>query len=148
MSNVSRAGGTDPNNATSKTTFGLSMESQAQISDNAKVASSVDGEVLNIYRLVPSAADNDQNWDNSPASGELIVAARTSGDARIVAASRELDFTEISSAPADDVTTANASAYRNEKLYSVIEIERGRHDLQRGVLDGIVSVGNIRPSEA
>lgn len=147
MSNVSNAGGSEPNNATSKTTFGLSMESHAQISDNTKIAASLEGEILNVYRLVPIAAADDPNWDNSPASGEVIVAARTAGDARIVATSRELDFTEVSSAPAEGVTTSNASAYRNEKLYSVVEIEQRRSDLKRGVLEGTVSVGNIKPTE-
>ena len=59
-------------------------------------------------------------------------------EARIVAAGRELDFMEVDAAPAEDVTTANASAFRDDKLYSVIEIDRGRGDLRRGVLEGTV----------
>ena len=74
-----------------------------------------------------------------------MVAARTSGDARIVAAGRELDFMEVDAAPADDVTTFNASAFRDDKLYTVIEIESGRTDLTRGVIVGDISVDNIRP---
>lgn len=38
-------------------------------------------------------------------------------------------------------------AFRNDKLYSVIEIEHGRSDLQRGVLEGEIGVGNIRPTQ-
>jgi hypothetical protein len=54
---------------------------------------------------------------------------------------------EIDSAPADDVTTINASAFRDDKLYTVIEIETDRTDLQRGVIAGNISVDNIRPTE-
>jgi hypothetical protein len=53
----------------------------------------------------------------------VIVAARTTGDARVFAAGRELDVTEIDSAPADDVTTINASAFRDDKLYTVIQLD-------------------------
>jgi hypothetical protein len=42
---------------------------------------------------------------------------------------------EVDSAPADDVTTVNANAFRDEKLYKVIEIKTARTDLQRGVLE-------------
>jgi hypothetical protein len=77
----------------------------------------------------------------------VVVAARTAGDARIVAAGRELDFMEVDAAPAEHVTTSNASAFRNEKLYTVIEVAHGRSDLQRGILEGTVSVSNLRPVE-
>ena len=146
MSNVVKTAGTEPNNATSSSTFGQSMESQAQISDAARTASGTIGDApLNVYRLVAIAALDDPRWANSPYQGEVIVAARTSGDARIVAAGRELDFMEVDSAPADDVTTAGASAFRSDLLYTVIEMDRGRTDLQRGVLQGDVSVATIRP---
>jgi hypothetical protein len=69
------------------------------------------------------------------------------GDARIVASGRELDFMDIDAAPADDVTTVNASAFRSEKLYTVIEVESGRTDLERGVLEGDISVATIKPSQ-
>lgn len=147
MSNVVTTNGTEPNNATSDTTFGQSVESQAQISDAARTASPTLGsdEPLNVYRLVATAALDDPRWANSPYQGEVVVAARTSGDARIVASARELDFMEVDSAPADDVTTTNASAFRSELLYTVIEVDRGRTDLQRGVLEGNISVATIRP---
>jgi hypothetical protein len=147
MSNVVKTDGTEPNNATSATTFGRSVESQAQIADAAQNASATVGgdEPMNVYRLVATAALDDPRWANSPYQGDVLVAARTSGDARIVASSRELDFMEVDAAPADDVTTSNASAFRSELLYTVIEVDRGRFDLQRGVLEGDISVDTIRP---
>ncbi|CCM78341.1 hypothetical protein [Rhizobium mesoamericanum] len=146
MSNVSKAGGDDPNNATSRTTFGRSVESQAQRRDAASEAfETADGEMLNIYRLEPLAAPQDPRWGNATNHGIIVVAARTAGDARIVASSRELDFMEVDAAPAEDVTTSNASAFRDDKLYSVVEIDRGRRDVKRGVLQGTVSVNTILP---
>jgi hypothetical protein len=136
----------DRTDGSTDTTFGQSVESQAQIADSA-LGGGETNEPLNIYRLVPLAAPDDPNWDNAPSSGEVIVAARTTGDARIVAASRELDFMEIDAAPAEGVTTANASAFRNEKLYTVIEIDRGRTDVQRGVLEGDIAIDNIKPTQ-
>lgn len=147
MSNVSRTGKEEEiNNATSPTTFGKSVESQAQIEDAAAQASpNAGGEMLNIYRLEPIAEPDDPRWDNAPNHGVIVVAARTSGDARIVAAARELDFMEVDAAPAEDVTTVNASAFRDDKLYTVIEIDRDRRDVKRGVVDGVISVDTIRP---
>jgi hypothetical protein len=40
----------------------------------------------------PVTAANDLNWQSSPSQGEIVVAARTAGRPRIVAASCELDF--------------------------------------------------------
>ncbi|MBY5315897.1 hypothetical protein GR210_15740 [Rhizobium leguminosarum] len=149
MSNVSRTGKEEINNATSPTTFGKSVESQAQIKDAAAQASpDAGGEMLNIYRLEPIAAPGDPRWDNSPGHGTVVVAARTPGDARIVAAARELDFMEVDAAPAEDVTTVNASAFRDDKLYTVIEIDRDRRDVKRGILDGAVTVDTIRPVQS
>jgi hypothetical protein len=145
MSNVVKTDGNAPNNATSSTNFGRSVESQAQISDAASRAAATTGEPLNVYRLVPTAAPDDPRWANSPNKGEVVVAARTSGDARLVAAGRELDFMEVDAAPAEDVTTAQASAFRSDLLYTVIEMDRGRTDLERGVLEGDISVATIRP---
>lgn len=145
MSNASKIGSDPHKTGTSGTTFGSSVESQAQILD-AQAAGSADfGEPLNIYRLEPIAQPTDPRWENSPPQGIVTVAARTSGDARIVAAGRELDFMEVDAAPADDVTTNNASAFRSEKLYTVIEIERDRTDLTRGVLSGDIRVDTIKP---
>ncbi|MCA2406452.1 hypothetical protein [Rhizobium leguminosarum] len=146
MSNVSRTGKEEINNATSRTTFGKSVESQAQIEDAAAQASpDAGGEMLNIYRLEPIAEPDDPRWDNSPGHGIVVVAARTPGDARIVAAAGELDFMEVDAAPAEDVTTVNASA---DKLYTVIEIDRNRRDVTRGIVDGAVAVDTIRPVQS
>ncbi len=145
MSNVVKTGGGEPNNATSKTTFGRSVESQAQISDAHALEAPVAQGLLNIYRLEPIAAPSDPRWANATNHGIVTVAARTAGDARIVASSRELDFMEIDAAPAEDVTTSNASAFRDDKLYTVIEVERDRADLARGVLEGEISVDTVAP---
>lgn len=149
MSNTSKTGTDERNTGTSGTIFGSSAESRAQRED-ASLLSSPEvgkGEPLNIYRLVPIAEPGDPRWDNGPYEGEVLVAARTAGDARIVASGRELDYMDIDAAPADDVTTANASAFRSEKLYTVIEVEHGRTDLERGVLAGEISVATIKPSQ-
>lgn len=145
MSNVSKIGVEDFNNATSDNSFGRSVESQAQMNDAAAITSPDLGEKLSVYRLEPIAAADDPRWVNSPGHGTVLVAARTSGDARIVAAGNELDFMEVDAAPAEDVSTSNASAFRNDKLYTVIEVDRERMDLKRGVLDGQISVDTIRP---
>ncbi len=137
-----------PNNGVSPNRFGASLESKAQIEDAAILASgSEEGELLNVYRLVPVAPPNDARWEKAPSMGEVVVAARTAGDARIVAAGRELDFLDIDALPGEDMTTAHASAFRDEKAYTVIEIEHGRSGLQRGVLEGMVRVDTIKPSQ-
>lgn len=119
----------------SDTGHGTSVESAAQIADAAARSGSLaPGETLHLYRLVPVAPADDPRWDNSPNHGEVVVAARTSGDARLVAAGRELDFMEVDAAPGDDVTTINASAFRDEKLYTVIEIARDVSGHERGVV--------------
>lgn len=141
MSDATRS---DEGKNTSETRFGKSVESQAQIRDSSVVAERV-GEVLNIYRLDPTASPDDPRWQDFRPNGSVTVAARTSGDARIVASGREVDFMEIDSAPAEDVTTSNASAFRDEKLYTVIEIEHGRTDVSRGVIEGVVRVDAIKP---
>ena len=149
MSNTSRTGTDERNTGTSSAAFGASPESRAQSEDASRLASAdvARGDTLNVYRLVPTAQPGDPRWDNSPFQGEVLVAARTAGDARIVASGRELDFMDIDAAPSDDVTTVNASAFRSEKLYTVIEVESGRTDLERGVLEGDISVATIKPSQ-
>ncbi|OHV78221.1 hypothetical protein [Rhizobium sp. LCM 4573] len=136
------------NTGVSPTTFGRSLESKAQIEDAAKIASATeDGEILNVYRLVPVAPPYDARWQQAPNIGEVVVAARTSGDARIVAAGRELDFLEVDALPGEDVTTRHASAFRDEKAYTVVEIEHGRRDLKRGVINGYVPVDTIASTQ-
>ena len=130
--------GIDPVNDTSgKTTVGHSVESQAQMRDAAEESSRAvrTGETLGIYKLLPIAAPNDQNWDIAPSRGNVVVAARTTGDARVVAAAFEVNFMRSNSAHGDDIAAMGASAFRNEKLYTVIEIDRNRVDLARGVME-------------
>lgn len=150
MSNNIRSNGEQSetqSSGTSHTTFGQSVESKAQIADATTSGGDQTGEILNIYRLTPVAKADDPQWDNAPGFGEVVVAARTSGDARIVAASRELDFMEIDAAPAEGNSTAHASPFRNEKLYTVIEIAHDQAGLVRGVLEGDIGVDNIIPTQ-
>ena len=149
MSNVTRAGGEKHNTGTSDTTFGSSMESKAQQADAEALSSSqgVFEEVLNVYALVPIAAPDDPRWDLSPCQGKVLVAARTAGDARIVASACEVDFMQVPAARAEGVSTRHASAFQSEKLYTVIEIEHGKTGLQRGLLLGEISMGTLKPTQ-
>jgi hypothetical protein len=128
-----------------------SSESIAQKHDSQSVSSPeisvTRSTVLSLYRLVPTAAPNDSNWDNAPSHGEVVVCAESAADARIVAAGRELDFMDIDAAPAEDVTTTNASAFRNERLYSVIAAGPAQAGMQRGVVGGEVRTDNITPAK-
>ena len=148
MANVTRTGDiAEQNTGTSSNTFGSSVESKAQIEDAEKLASAATpGETLNVYRLVV-APPGDFRWGKADFQGEIVVAARTAGDARIVAAGAELDFLDTDALPGEDVTTRHASAFRDEKAYSVVEIERGRTDLRRGVIAGYVSTDTIKPTQ-
>jgi len=100
-------------------------------------------EQLKIYRLLPIAEPDDPNWQNAQYQGVLLVAARSSGDARIVASEAELDFLEIDAKPAEGVTTDMASAFRSEKLYTVIEEAAHTDITDRGVVSGVVRTDNI-----
>jgi hypothetical protein len=105
---------------------------------------------LKLYRLVPVARAGDSNWDSAENQGEIIVRAFSPADARITAAEAELDFTEIDAAPAEGNSTRDASAFRNERLYAVVEMldQLGVAVTgPRGVVDGIVSVGTIKPTQ-
>ena len=106
-------------------------------------------EQLKIYRLVPSAPLDDPQWQTRPHQGEVIVRARTAGDARLVASEAELDFLEIDASPAEGNSTIMASAFRSEKLYTVIEdnTDRFTTDGPRGVIEGKVRVDNILPTQ-
>lgn len=100
-------------------------------------------ENLKIYRLTPLAERDDPNWQNARYQGEVVVIARSTGDARVVASQAELDFTEIDAKPAEGVTTEMASAFRSDKLYGVIEEGPAPEGSERGVIGGTVSVDNI-----
>lgn len=104
--------------------------------------------VLNLYRLVPVAREDDPRWVKDEPQGVVLVAARTAGDARIVASESQSDFPAANALPAEDVTTRFASAFRDEKLYSVIEVERGRADLERGVVTQQAAPEPIKPDQA
>ncbi|MCJ7995447.1 hypothetical protein J5N58_14780 [Rhizobium cremeum] len=100
---------------------------------------------LNIYRLVPSAPVGDPRWQNNPYQEEIVVRAHSSGDARIVAQEAELDFPDVNAKPAEGVQTDMASAFRNEKLFTVIRDDSGRFSPEgpRGVLAGDIRRGVI-----
>jgi hypothetical protein len=107
-------------------------------------------EKLKLYRLIPVARATDPNWDSAENQGEVIVRAFSAADARVTAAQAELDFTEIDAAPAEGNSTRDASAFRNERLYAVVEMldQQGiAEDGPRGVVDGVVSVGTIKPTQ-
>lgn len=108
-----------------------------------------DTEQLKLYRLIPVAAATDTNWDLAPNQGEVVVRARSSGDARVVAAEAELDYLEIDALPGDGNSTTSSSAFRNEKLYTVVDEADPAYPLEgpREVVAGKVRVDNIRPTE-
>ncbi len=115
----------------------------------APVVDYSDPEQLKLYRLIPIAAATDPNWDLAPNQGEVVVRARSSGDARVVAAEAELDFMEIDALPGDGNSTTSSSAFRSEKLYTVVDEAAGTYPLEgpREVVAGTVRVDNIRPTE-
>ncbi|MFD1746783.1 hypothetical protein ACFSE1_15010 [Rhizobium helianthi] len=87
-------------------------------------------ERLKIFSLVPNAPDDDPQWMDRPPQGTVYVRARTAGDARLVASQAEDDYTEIDALPAEGNSTRMASAFRSEKLYSVIEDESGTYEAE------------------
>ena len=93
---------------------------------------------LRIYRLVPAADRSDPRWDLAPWQGEVTVRARSAADARLVAAQAEIDFPETGAKPGDGVKTDFASAFRDEKLYRVVEDGDGEFPEQgeRGIVTG------------
>ncbi|WP_163271395.1 hypothetical protein [Chelativorans alearense] len=95
-------------------------------------------EALRIYRLIPDAAETDPNWDLAEPAGEVIVRARSAADARIIAAEAEVDFLDIPAKPGDGVSTSFASAFRDDRLYRVVEDDSGTFPRAgpRGILKG------------
>lgn len=148
MSNDVKTNRNEPFRGTSSIAVGHSVEAEAQSRDAAKESSTFvgRGETLSVYELVPIAAFNDPNWDIAPSRGKVLVAARTTGDARVVAAAFEGNFMKVPSTPGESVATMGASAFRNEKLYTVIEVDRDRRDLDRGVME--ISDPGVIASEA
>lgn len=82
---------------------------------------------LSLYRLVPIAAANDPRWDMATYQGEVVVRAYSAADARIVAADAEVDYRDLQAAPGDGTTTDMASAFRDDKLYTVVDEEPGEN---------------------
>jgi len=78
-----------------------------------------------IFRLVPAAEPRDPNWDRAPSHGVVVVRAASPADARIVASQAEDDFLGRPAKPGDGVSTRFASAFRDDKLYSVEEDASG-----------------------
>ncbi|MQB41498.1 hypothetical protein [Rhizobium sp. ICMP 5592] len=148
MSNNVATDGNEPFKRMNSNAVGQSVESQAQLRDAARESSTFlgRGEMLGVYELVPIAAFNDPNWDIAPWRGKMLVAARTTGDARVVAAAFDGNFMKVKSMPGESVATMGASAFRNEKLYTVIEVDRDRRDLDRGVME--ISDTGLIASEA
>ena len=106
-------------------------------------------ETMRIYRLVPDAAETDPNWDLAEPAGEVVVRARSPADARIVAAEAEVDFLDTPAKPGDGVSTTFASAFRDNKLYRVIEDDDSAFPREgpRAVLDGLARRDPVRHSE-
>lgn len=137
MANNVKTVGNKPFKDAGARAVGQSVESQAQLRDAAIESSTFvrPDETLGVYELLPIAAFNDPNWDIAPWRGKMLVAARTTGDARVVAAAFEGNFMKVAPMPGESVATMGASAFRNEKLYTVVEIDRDRRDLDRGVIE-------------
>lgn len=106
-------------------------------------------ERLGLYRLVPLAAADDPNWDKAPSHGEVLVRAHSPADARIVAAEAEGDFRTRDAHPGHGNTTAFASAFRDDKLYTVVEADEanGPGEGERGVVEGDFSFPVIKPDQ-
>lgn len=94
-------------------------------------------ERLALYRLVPTARPEDPNWGRAPNRGEVVVRAKSSGDARVVAAQAE---TEEGKAGLF-TTEVKASAFLDDKLYTVRDEPPGRYRVNgpRIVLEGLAS---------
>lgn len=104
---------------------------------------------LGLYRLVPLAAADDPNWDKAPSHGEVLVRAHSPADARIVAAEAEGDFRTRDAKPGHGNSTAFASAFRDDKLYTVVEANEADEPGggERGVVKGDFSFPVIKPDQ-
>jgi hypothetical protein len=81
---------------------------------------------MTIYRLLPSAPADDPGWDLALNHGEVVVHAHSSGEARAIAALEEASIRAHGVPPT--TTQVVASAFRNEKLYTVVEDDSGVFD--------------------
>ena len=76
-----------------------------------------------IFRLIPTAAPDDPAWELSLYQGEVTVRAQSTGEARAVAALEEASIAFGGIPPT--TTQVVASAFRNEKLYTVHQDDSG-----------------------
>jgi hypothetical protein len=68
-----------------------------------------------VYRLVPIAPPDDTGWGGALYQGEIVVRARSSGEARALAARAEA----AAAGEARTTTQVVASALREPRLYAV-----------------------------
>ena len=96
--------------------------------------------MLHVYRLVPVAHPDDPNWKRAVSQGEVVVRARSSGDARVVASHAEA--AAITLREPQSTTQVEASALRDPKLYHVVQDDSGRYPAEgpRGVLEAMFQV--------
>lgn len=105
-------------------------------------------EKLKLYRLIPVARAGDPSWQNSDHQGEIVVRAFSPADARVTAAQAELDVAKIDAPALEGNAPQNASPFRNERLYAVVEmLDRNgiADDGPRGVLPGAVAGAMNKP---
>jgi hypothetical protein len=95
---------------------------------------------LQIYRLKCVAAKDDPRWINTGSQDDVIVRALSPADARLVASEAEDDFLESDALPGDGNSTRTFSAYRDDKVFTVIEESTSpfSRDGERGVLSGSI----------
>lgn len=87
-----------------------------------------------IYRLVPAAPINDPNWSRALNHGQVIVRAHSTGEARAIAALEEASIRYGGVPPT--TTQVVASAFRDEKLYTVIPDTTGSLTIRGPPLSG------------
>ncbi len=76
-----------------------------------------------IFRLIPTAPADDPAWGLSINQGEVVVRANSTGEARAVAALEEASIA-LGGIP-KTTTQVVASAFRDEKLYTVQQDDSG-----------------------
>jgi len=95
---------------------------------------------MSVYRLVPNARDDDPSWRRGLNHGEVVVRAMSTGDARALAAHAEIEAISLKVSKA--TTQVIASAFRDPKLYTVLDDTSGEFskDGPRAVLRGVFEV--------
>lgn len=77
-----------------------------------------------LYLLVPIARRDDPNWGRAQGHGDILVRARSSGEARAIAARAE---TAAAGGGLLTTTVAMASAFRDSALYGVRRVDDATH---------------------